>query len=135
MNIFKNREAQKAKQFAELTKDCTEKEKRDIEQSLLKPDPLGDKGNKRPIHNNDLSARSALIVFRDEVQKKMISELFAVRTNKMSGETYITNIAILENFAKNVRDGSMRVIDERICSIVEGVPQKIKSEPSNAIAD
>jgi len=63
--------------------------------------------------SNELESRTALIVFTDKAQMDLIGELFSIRES-CSGTSYITNIELLENIAREVRDGSMHVKDGRV---------------------
>lgn len=112
MSIF-NKKRDKAKQFSEVTKGKSKKEKRKAEAQLLKPEPLPVYNGPTPKYKNELESRTCLIVFRNKAQQDLIGNLFSVRES-VSGTIYITNIALLEDIATKVQSGEYQLVDEQV---------------------
>jgi len=110
---FFNRQGNKIQKFEKLTENVSAREKRDIEEHLLKPEDIPLYIGPMPKHKSDLSARTTLIVFRDKKQQELIGRLFSIRES-CTGESYITDIQLLENIAKGVEDGTYGVRDNCI---------------------
>ncbi len=117
MSIF-DKQQNKVKKFAKVTKGKKKKDIRKAEEALLKPEHLETYDGEEPKHRSELASRTALIVFKDKHQQELIGEIFAVRTS-IQGATYITDISLLETIAQAVRDGDMRVVDNKIVPVGE----------------
>jgi len=117
MSFFDNR-SDKAKNFSKVTKGKSKNEIRKAEEALLKPEPLEIYKGEKTKHRSELASRKAIIVFKDKKQQKLINELMSVRES-VNGEVYITDISMLENLAKAVRNGEMRVIDNKLTFVDE----------------
>ena len=86
MSIF-DKQQDKSKKFAKVTKGKTKEEVRVAEEHLLKPENIPEYTGDSPKHKSELASRCALIVFKNQAQQDVISEIFAVRTS-VSGDTY-----------------------------------------------
>ena len=106
MSIF-NKKVQRTNKF-ESMEFPSDVEKRDAEEHLLKPASIEPYTGELPKHSSELESRTALIVFRDKQQMDLIGKLFNIRES-CAGKGYITNIELLEHFAKEVISGNMYV--------------------------
>lgn len=108
MSIFDKR-ANKQDRFAKAADGKSDEEKREIEETLFKPEELPQYAGELPEYKNALEARTVLIVFRDKAQMELIGEIFSIRKSKTSGDRYITDISMLEHIARRVKNGSLIV--------------------------
>lgn len=99
--------------FAKAVKGKGKDEVRVAEEALLQPKPLPKYDGVDVENRSELHSRTALIVFTDRKQQKLISSLLSVRTS-VNGHTYITDISLLESLAQAVRDGDMELEEGRI---------------------
>lgn len=130
MSIFKKTKIDRQKKFEEQVKGVSEKEKRDAESALLKPESIQPYTNELPKHKNELASRTVLIVFRDKRQMDLVGELFSIRES-CNKEAYITNIQLLEYIAQQVKDGKYIVDGEQIKPVKKKKKNKkgkVKSE-------
>ena len=111
MSIF-NKKVQRTNKF-ESMEFPSDVEKREAEEKLLKPENIEPYTGELPKHTSELEARTALIVFRDKQQMDLIGKLFNIRES-CAGKGYITNIELLEYFAKEVQDGRMYVYNNTL---------------------
>ena len=112
VSIF-NKKVQRTNKF-ESMEFPSDVEKRDAEEKLLKPENIEPYTGELPKHTSELEARTALIVFRDKQQMDLIGKLFNIRES-CAGKGYITNIELLEFFAKEVISGNMYVHNGSLC--------------------
>ena len=112
MSVFSTKQ-DKVKKFEAITEGATKEKKREVEERLLVPEPLPMYDGPEPDHKSELDSRTALIVFRNKAQMDTIGKLFSIRTsvNKVS---YITDISLLEEIAKQVHAGEAEVVDGKI---------------------
>lgn len=112
MGIF-DKQQDKAKKFKKVTEGKTKEEIRVAEEHLLKPENIPDYTGASPKHKSELASRTALIVFKNKAEQELISEIFSVRTS-VNGETYITDISLLNAISHGVRSDLYRIVDNEI---------------------
>jgi hypothetical protein len=122
MSIF-DKKIDRVQKFEKVSEGKTEEEKRDLEEILLKPEPLPIYDGPQPEHKSELESRTALIVFRNKHQMDLIGELFQIRTS-IGKVSYITDISLLEGIAKMVKAGRAVINGDS----VELVPEKSDSD-------
>ncbi|RLG72158.1 MAG: hypothetical protein DRO23_10880 [Thermoprotei archaeon] len=116
MSFFDKQKKSKSKKFEKATEGMTKEEIREAELCLLKPEPIPPYDGEQPKHKSELSSRTALIVFKDKAQQDLIGEIFHIRTS-INGTTYITDISLLENIAKMVKEDVYSIVDGKIVEI------------------
>lgn len=122
MSIF-DKKIDRVQKFEKVSEGKTEEEKRELEEALLKPEPLAIYDGPQPEHKSELESRTALIVFRNKHQMDLIGELFQIRTS-IGKVSYITDISLLEGIAKMVKAGRAVVNGDSI----ELIPEKVDSD-------
>ncbi len=127
MGIF-DKKRNRDKQFQKATEGKGKKEIRKAEEGLLKPEILTDYAGPTPKHKSELASRTALIVFRNKAQKDLIGEVFSIRTS-VNGETYITDISLLEYLATMVKDGAACIHDGKLVFNTE-IPDGEQKDPN-----
>jgi hypothetical protein len=118
MSFFKGVKT-KVERFSEVAGNLPDSERRKAEEAHLKPAPIEPYDGPQPRHKSELESRTALIVFRDKQQQELIGELFSIRES-VKGETYITDISLLEYIANQVKLGFMYVTSNNQIHFVEG---------------
>lgn len=116
MSIFKRN---KVEQFKKKTEGKSKEEVREAEEALLVPENLPKYEGKQPTYKSELASRGTLIVFSSREQRELIGEIFSIKTS-ISNESYITNIDLLENIARMVKNGDASIDNGRI--ILNGNP-------------
>lgn len=115
MSIFKKHSAgSRVKRAEKLKKGKTNEEAREIEQQLLRPAELPKYAGPTPKHRSEIESRTVLIVFKNKAQQDLIGGLFDIRTSKVTGESYITDISLLDTIARQVQAGELVVTEDGI---------------------
>jgi hypothetical protein len=112
MGVFTNK-LDRVQKYKKVTKNKGKEAKRKAEEQLLTPASIPVYAGDTPKYSSELASRTALIVFKNKMQQDIISELFNIKTS-VSNITYITNISLLENIAKMVRDGTAMLVGDTV---------------------